>query len=146
MPDFAEARGRLSLPVRGNVLRRFGEADAAGVVRPGLVVASRPSALVTAPWPATIRYAGPLHDYGNVIILEPETNYLLTIAGLGDLLVEAGQLVTEGAALALMPGETGGADDLILPGAGTSLLSETLYLELRSGGEAVDPAGWFALE
>lgn len=147
MPDFAGARGRLPLPVLGTVLRRYGQADAAGVVRPGLILASRPRALVSAPWPASVRYAGPLLDYGNVIIIEPETDYLMIVAGLGDLFVRAGELVTEGAALGLMPGNEAG-DDLILPGdaARASLLSETLYLEIRSGGQAVDPAEWFALE
>jgi septal ring factor EnvC (AmiA/AmiB activator) len=41
-----------------------------------LVLATRPNALVTTPWPSSVRYAGPLLDYGNVIILEPESDYL----------------------------------------------------------------------
>jgi septal ring factor EnvC (AmiA/AmiB activator) len=56
----------------GTILRQFNEADAAGVARPGVVLATHPNALVTTPWPASVRYAGPLLDYGNVIILEPE--------------------------------------------------------------------------
>ncbi|MFW5655152.1 MAG: murein hydrolase activator EnvC family protein [Roseicyclus sp.] len=148
MPDFGAARGRLPLPVPGRLARPFGAADAAGIARPGLILASRPRALVTAPWPATVRYAGPLLDYGNVIIIEPETDYLLVMAGLGDLFAEAGQLVTQGAALGLMPGPETGADDLILPepSAGARPLSGTLCLELRAGGETVDPAEWFALD
>jgi septal ring factor EnvC (AmiA/AmiB activator) len=148
IPDFATARGALRPPVLGTVLRRFGESDAAGVARPGLVLASRPRALVTAPWPASVRYAGPLLDYGNVIILEPEADYLLILAGLGDVFVEAGQLVPGDAALGLMPGTDAGTDDLILPGAEAAgaALSETLYIELRENGSPVDPAEWFALE
>jgi septal ring factor EnvC (AmiA/AmiB activator) len=146
--DLAAMRGRLPLPVLGTVLRRYGDSDAAGIVRPGLVLASRPRALVTAPWAASVRYAGPLLDYGNVIILEPGTDYLMIVAGLGDLFVQAGQLVTEGAALGLMPGPQAGTEDLILPAGSTveSLFSETLYLELRSDGQTVDPAEWFALD
>jgi septal ring factor EnvC (AmiA/AmiB activator) len=94
LPDFAAAQGTLRLPVAGTVLRQFGEADAAGVARPGLVLATRPNALVTTPWPASVRYAGPLLDYGNVIILEPEADYLLIVAGLATLFVEAGELLT----------------------------------------------------
>jgi septal ring factor EnvC (AmiA/AmiB activator) len=148
IPDFAAARGSLDNPVIGTVLRRFGETDAAGVSRPGLVLASRPRALVTAPWPASVRYAGPLLDYGNVIILEPEADYLLIVAGLGEVFVEAGQLVTDDAPLGLMPGPEGVGEDLILPATagGGANLSETLYLELREGGRPVDPAEWFALE
>ena len=148
MADFEATKGRLPLPVRGTLLRRFGEADAAGIARPGLVLASRPRALVSAPWPASVRYAGPLLDYGNVIILEPETDYLFIVAGLGDLLVRAGQLVPEAAALGLMPGQDAASGDLIVPDGptGGGLLSETFYLEVRSNGQAVDPEEWFALE
>ena len=52
--SFATAKARLPLPVFGAILRRPGEADAAGVSRPGLTLATRPRALVTAPWPATL--------------------------------------------------------------------------------------------
>ncbi len=56
--DFAAAKGTLALPVNGQVLRGFQEADAAGIKRPGLVVATRPLSLVSTPWPATIRFSG----------------------------------------------------------------------------------------
>jgi septal ring factor EnvC (AmiA/AmiB activator) len=146
LPDFAEARGALPLPVLGTRLRSYGEADAAGVTRPGLVYATRPRALVTAPWPATVRYAGPLPDYGNVIILEPEGGYLLVLAGVGTLYVAPDTLVASGAPLGLMPGDPGpGNDELIVdaPQSGGAALTETLYMELRENGAPVDPAGWF---
>ncbi|MEZ5674302.1 MAG: hypothetical protein R3D81_03325 [Thalassovita sp.] len=47
---------------------RADESDAAGIARPGVVLATRPRALVTTPTAATIRYLGPLLDYGNVMI------------------------------------------------------------------------------
>ena len=59
------------------MLRGMNEADAAGIKRPGIILATRPGALVNAPTAATIRYVGPLLDYGNVMILEPQqTPYL----------------------------------------------------------------------
>jgi septal ring factor EnvC (AmiA/AmiB activator) len=148
LPDFATARGSLQPPVLGTVLRRYGEADAAGVTRPGLVLATRPNALVTTPWPASVRYAGPLLDYGNVIILEPEADYLLVVAGLAMLFVRAGELLTGGAPVGLMPGPAATGEELILPESqgGGAILSETLYLELRQAGRTVDPSDWFALE
>ena len=94
--DFDAARGSLPLPVLGALLRRFNEADAAGINRPGVLFAVQPRALMTAPWPASIRCAGPLVDYGNVIILEPQADYLLILAGAGDLFVTAGELVPVG--------------------------------------------------
>jgi septal ring factor EnvC (AmiA/AmiB activator) len=104
-------KGRLPLPVLGTLLRRPDEADAAGVRRPGVTLATRPAALVTAPWPATIRYRGPLLDYGNVMILEPGDGYLLVLAGLGTVYGEVGEVVAAGAPLGLMGGtETVGAE------------------------------------
>ena len=69
--NFRAAKGTIALPVSGAILRGFNEPDAAGVRRPGLLLATRPLAIVTAAWPATLRYRGRLLDYGNVMILEP---------------------------------------------------------------------------
>lgn len=146
LADFAAAKGVLPLPVLGHVLRKAGEADAAGIARPGLVLATEPSALVTAPWPATIRYRGPLLDYRNVMILEPAEGYLLVLAGLGVVYGETGDVLDAGAPLGLMPDDA----DRISPngtgqsdGAGAGSTG-TLYMELRQGDDPVDPAPWFS--
>ncbi|MES2665368.1 MAG: peptidase M23 [Pseudomonadota bacterium] len=152
--DFAAARGTLPLPVLGNVIRMPGEADAAGVRRPGMTIATRPRALVTSPWAATIRYRGPLLDYGLVMILEPGGGYLLILAGLDTVYGEVGEVIAAGAPLGLMGGadapaatdQPAGADEFI---AGTTdgtgaQGTETLYMELRQGAEPVDPVEWFA--
>ena len=143
--DFASAKGRLPRPVLGSVLRRPGEADAAGVRRPGLTIATRPRALVTAPWPATIRYRGPLLDYGNVMILEPGDGYLLILAGLGAVYGEVGEVVAQGAPLGLMGGAEPELADILAASeeGGGARETETLYLELRQGAEPVDPEPWF---
>ncbi|MBE2275537.1 MAG: peptidoglycan DD-metalloendopeptidase family protein [Rhodobacteraceae bacterium] len=138
-PSFVSSMGRLPLPVIGTLIRRPDEADAAGVRRPGMTLATRPRALVTAPWPATIRYLGPLLDYGNVIVLEPGDGYLMVLAGLDTVYGEVGEVVATGAPLGLM----GGADPADPAGAGAQG-TETLYLELRLGAAPVDPTEWFA--
>lgn len=146
MPAFTEAQGSLPLPVRGRILRGFNTADAAGITRPGLILATEPRAIVTAPWPATVRYAGPLLNYGNVTILEPQGDYMLILAGMGELYVRAGDLLTAGAPVGLMGGDAPDREELITPGAQSSGedLSETLYMELREAAEPVDPTPWFA--
>lgn len=148
VPDFEQARGRLSMPVPGRVLRAFGAEDAAGIARPGLVIATPPRALVTTPWPATIRYRGPLLDYGNVMILEPGKDYLLVLAGLDQLYGEDGQVLPAGAPVGLMGGTPPGSEAFLAPDGIDSgaRLSETLYLELRVGGEPVNPAPWFTID
>ena len=143
--DFASAKGRLVLPVLGSVLLRPDEVDAAGVQRPGLTLATRPRALVTAPWPATIRYRGPLLDYGNVMILEPGGGYLLILAGLGTVYGDVGEVVAQGAPLGLMGGAEPELADILAASeeGGGARETETLYLELRQGAEPVNPEDWF---
>lgn len=143
---FADARGTLDLPALGTLLLKPGETDARGVTRPGLALATRPGALVTSPWAATLRYRGPLLDYGNVIILEPGGGYLLVLAGLDQVYGEVGEVVARGAALGLMGGaEPGLADFLATAQDGGGLRdTETLYVELRQGADPVNPMAWFA--
>lgn len=146
LEDFEGAKGTLPLPVRGTLLRRAGEADAAGIRRPGILVATRPAALVTAPWPATLRYRGPLLDYGNVMIVEPASGYLLVLAGMKTVFGETGDVVETGAPLGLMGGTE--TDDALFPADGQERggtgRTETLYIELRHGKEPLDPGPWFA--
>jgi septal ring factor EnvC (AmiA/AmiB activator) len=145
LPGIADRKGVLPLPVNGTILRRAGEADAAGITRPGIVVATRPHALVTTPAPATIRYRGPLLDYGNVIILEPQSGILLVIAGLDVVYGNAGEVLPGGSPVGLMPGPAGGSDDLLTAEDGTAGAgrTQTLYIEVREGNEPVDPESWF---
>lgn len=145
-PDFVSSKGSLPLPALGTVLTRPGEADAMGRRRPGLTLATRAQALVTAPWPGTIRYLGPLLDYGNVIILEPGNGYLLVLAGLGTVYGTVGEVVGAGAALGLM-GRTRATEAEFLAApqeVSGARETETLYMEIRQGTEPVDPAPWFA--
>ncbi|WP_300515419.1 peptidase M23 [Aliiroseovarius sp.] len=144
--DFTTARGSLEMPVLGTVLRRFGQSDAAGIRRPGWVIATGPKAIVTTPWPATIRYLGPLLDYGNVVVLEPGEGYLMVLAGLDQLYGRLGEVLPKGAAVGLMGGAELDSQAILISSAQASGAerSETLYMELRWNSEAVDPKGWFA--
>ena len=146
--DAPSRAGTLSLPVTGTILRRAGEADAAGVVRPGLVIATGQGALVTAPVASTVRFVGPLLDYGQVVILEPAPDVLFVIAGMAQTFGATGQVIPEGAPVGLMGGNLPGADAILndsAAGVGADR-PETLYLEVRDGQGPVDPATWFALE
>lgn len=147
-PDATALKGQLALPVDGQVLRRSGEDDAAGIKRPGILIATRPRALVSAPVAATVRYAGPLLDYGNVIILEPAQDVLWVFAGLDRVFGKIGQVLPEGAPVGLMGGDTGDAQAILTKtrqGAASNR-PETLYLEVRDGQGATDPAAWFAYD
>lgn len=147
-PDFAAAKGKIPLPVFGTLLRGFQEADAAGLRRPGILLSAPAVSLVTAPWAATIRYRGPLLDYGNVIILEPEAGYLIVLAGLGQVYGEVGEILGAGDPVGLLSGTDPAAEDFLVEasqGSGEIQL-ETLYVEIRQDRKTTDPGAWFALE
>lgn len=145
-PDAGALKGTLPLPVDGRLLRRFGEPDAAGILRPGWVIATRAGALVTTPVAATIRFQGPFLDYGTVVILEPAPDVLFVLAGLGTALGEVGQIIPAGSPIGIIGGQPPTADailtDLAIANAGSR--TETLYLEVRDGQSAIDPLEWFA--
>ncbi len=144
---FADAKGGLDLPVLGTLLLRPAETDARGVTRPGITLATRATAMVTSPWAATIRYRGPLLDYGNVMIIEPGGGYLVILGGLDQVYGEVGEVIAKGAPLGLMGGGEPQLDDLTAPvkEGGGGRETETLYLELRQGAEPVDPMAWFTV-
>lgn len=145
LPDIEARKGELPLPVQASVLQRANEADAEGVRRPGLVLATRPNALVTTPTAATIRYRGPLLDLGNVMILEPRPGLLFVLAGLETVFGDTGEVLPEGAPVGLMGGkdpEIGSILSQTSDGTGTDR-TETLYIEVRQGKTPVDPETWF---
>ena len=127
LPPLDDRIGGLQLPVKGLLLRSMNEVDAAGIKRPGIIFATRPGALVNTPAAATIRYVGPLLDYGKI-----------------------GQVITGGTPLGLMGGlqiETDAENSsstlpTVSDGAGNGR-SETLYIEVRQQNVPQDPASWF---
>ncbi|MBS4010225.1 MAG: peptidoglycan DD-metalloendopeptidase family protein [Roseovarius sp.] len=145
LPDITARKGALPLPAEGVILRRAGEADAAGIARPGILLATRPRALVTSPSAATVRYRGPLLDYGNVIILEPQAGILLVFAGLDVVYGQAGQVLPGGSPVGLMGG-AGTEGDLLLAANVQDTgarRTQTLYIEVRQDNSPVDPLTWF---
>lgn len=151
MEDFEGAQGSLPLPATGTILRGYDQPDAAGVRRPGIVIATPPAALVTTPWPATVRFRGPLLDYGNVMVIEPARGYLVVMAGLAQVYGEVGDVLAAGDPVGLMGGteapqqEFGAQFVADAAAGGAAGQPETLYLELRKGKETLDPAEWFVL-
>jgi septal ring factor EnvC (AmiA/AmiB activator) len=143
--DVSGRQGQIQLPTQGVILHHADETDAAGVTRPGIVLATRPRAIVTSPTAATIRYRGPLLDLGNLVILEPQPGLLFVFSGLQEVYGETGQVIPEGSPVGLMPGETPEIGAILSTsgdGTGTDR-SETLYIEVRQDNSPVDPESWF---
>lgn len=138
--------GSLALPAQGIILRGPGEADLAGVVRPGLLLATRKQALVITPVAATIRYAGPLLDLDHVVVLEPSADRTMILAGMAQVYGSAGNVVESGTPVGIMGPISGENDELLSPSGDDtgSDRSETLYIEIRENNRPVDPTTWFA--
>ncbi len=135
-------------PVLGQVTHHFNEPDAAGVRRPGIVLAAAPFTLVNAPANAVVRYAGPFLEYGYVVVLAPDSETMLILAGLDRLQVRSGTEVSKGDLLGVIGSATGDVGEYVIaPEADSgSGAGETLYIEVRRGQGPVDPEPLFSGE
>ena len=137
---FSDLKGKLNLPVAGPVIRSFGEPDGTGHDAQGIVIATNPGNLVTAPSDGWIVYAGEFRSYGPMIILNTGEGYHLVIAGMESISVAQGQFVVAGEPLAVM-----GAKRVA---SATAFALETdrptLYIEFRKDGKPVDSRPWWS--
>ena len=148
LPDIEEKKGTLAFPVHGRVLRGFNENDAAGIKRPGIVVATTSAAIVTTPAAVTIRYQGDLLDYGLVSILEPQRGILFVFSGLGKTFGKIGEVLPEGSPVGIMGGKPLSAQKILQESVvtGGTYRPETLYVEVRVNEKPQDPLEWFAVK
>ena len=144
---FSEARGLIPLPVTGTVTAGFGAPDPWGRAGEGITIDAPAWAQVTAPWDGTVRFAGPLIDYGQVIVLEPESGTLIVMAGLANVDRIVGETVLAGERLGDLGGPIPSDEDFLLDASTDrdEIASEKLYIEIRQDGAATDPAPWFDL-
>jgi septal ring factor EnvC (AmiA/AmiB activator) len=138
--------GALTLPVVGRIIQGWQDKDADGVPLPGLRIAAPGWAQITAPLDATIRFAGPLEGYDQVAILEPSPGRLLILAGMATLLRRAGDAVRAGEPIGQLGASSPDAPEFLIEAVANAgaISEESLYLEVREGGESVDPSLWFA--
>ena len=143
-PILKNNKGGLALPAEGVVTRKFNEPDAAGIVRPGIIIRTKEYAFVTSPVAATVRYAGPLSDYGMVSILEPSEGILFIFAGLNQVFGEPGQILPEASLVGLMGGEDINIETFTTEKElNSGRLSQSLYIEVRRNDEPQNPFDWF---
>jgi len=146
-PISKDYAGNLSLPVEGIVVRKFNDADAAGIIRPGIVIRTKDHELVSSPVSATIRYAGPLLNYGMVSILEPEDGVLLIFAGLSEIFGKPGQILSKSSPIEFMGGRNISGENFITETElNSGRLSQSLYIEVRYNDKPQDPFDWFELD
>lgn len=136
---FSSLRQKLELPVTGEVLRWYGDADGTGHSAVGMTVASGSDAVVTAPADGLVVFAGAFRSYGQMIILNAGDGYHLVLAGMDEVRTRQGKFVLSGEPIAVM-GEKRVA-------SATALTLETdrptLYIEFRKDGTPVDSRPWW---
>ena len=145
-PIEKDFEGVLNLPVEGVIARKFKEEDAAGIVRPGIIIHTKDNEIVTSPIVSTILYAGPLLDYEMVSILEPDEGILLIFAGLDQVFVKSGQIIPKSGPIGLMGSRNTNSKNFITEKElNSGRLSQSLYIEVRVNDKPQDPFDWFDL-
>ncbi|MFK0386031.1 murein hydrolase activator EnvC family protein [Agrobacterium sp. NPDC090273] len=136
---FASLKGKLDMPVAGDVLRRFGDADGTGHFSRGLVVATGPEALVTAPADGFVVFAGDFRSYGRMIILNTGDGYHVVLTGMDNVRTRQGMFVFSGEPIASMGAKR------VASAAALALETDrpTLYIEFRKDGVPVDSQPWW---
>lgn len=130
---FAALRGKLALPVRGELGNRFGSPRSdGGVTWKGLFIAARSGDDVRAVADGRVVYADWLRGFGNLLILDHGDNYMTLYANAEALLKQVGDAIRGGETVATV-GNSGGN-----PESG-------LYFEMRHEGRPFDPLQWVKL-
>ena len=128
---FPEVESSLTMPVRGRVVRLYGqESEAPGSTAKGISIQARAGAQVVAPFDGKIAYAGPFRGYGLILIIDHGGRYHTILAGFDRIDAVVGQWVLAGEPVARMGDPTGGNPEL--------------YFELRRTGQAINPLPWLA--
>jgi septal ring factor EnvC (AmiA/AmiB activator) len=135
-PEAMGAPERFAAPVRGAVLRRFGDEEPGRGRSQGWTWSAAPGSPVLSPATGRVDYAGPLKDWGLVVILRIGGGYRLVLAGIDTTDVNVGRQVAIGEPV----GRLGSGEG---PRRGARPQPE-LYLEVRNVRGAVDPARWLS--
>jgi septal ring factor EnvC (AmiA/AmiB activator) len=125
---------RFTPPLAAAPSARFNDEARGGPIQ-GWVWETARGASIASPATARVEYAGPLPGWESVVILDPGEGYHIVLAGLRSLTVAAGQNIAGGQSLGRMAPESA---------QNRGSAGPELYLEVRKGGEPVDPARFFA--
>lgn len=130
---FAQAKGRLPLPLAGRVLARFGDTKQLGdLTWRGIFVGAPKGGQIQAVFRGRVAYADWLRGFGLLLILDHGGGYMTLYGHNQTLHRQVGDWVEAGQPIAAA-GRTGDA-----PASG-------VYFEIRHNGKPYDPLQWCAL-
>jgi murein hydrolase activator len=128
--DFAALRGKLHLPVRGDVTNRFGAPRAdTGITWKGLFIKAAEGNDVKSVADGRVVFADWMRGFGNLIIVDHGDGYMSLYGNNQAVLKHVGDEVNAGDAIASV-GNSGGNE------------SNGLYYELRRNSQPFDPLSW----
>jgi len=127
---FESLRGKLKLPVRGELQGRFGSPrEDGGVTWKGLFIKAENGHAVHAVADGQVVYADWLRGFGNLIIVDHGNGYMSLYGNNESLLKQVGDMTQSGETVASV-GSSGGAAE------------SGVYFELRHEGKPFDPLKW----
>ncbi|MFB3081689.1 MAG: murein hydrolase activator EnvC [Nitrosomonadaceae bacterium] len=131
---FSSLKGLLSLPIRGEIVNRFGGPRSdGGVSWKGLFIRSSIGKNVKAIASGQVVFADWLRGFGNIVIVDHGDNYMSLYGNNQTLAKKVGNTIHGGDTIAIV-GNSGGNPD------------SGLYFELRHKGKPFDPLKWIRLK
>jgi murein hydrolase activator len=128
--NFAQLRGRLRLPVRGDVINRFGTARAeTGVSWKGIFIRAREGSEVKSVAGGQVVFADWMRGFGNLIVIDHGNGYMSLYGNNEALYKSSGQSVKAGDTIAAVGNSGGNAENGV-------------YYELRRNSVPFDPLQW----
>ena len=128
--NFAALKGKLNLPVRGDVTNRFGSSRSdTGVSWKGLFIRASEGSDVKSVASGRVVFADWMRGFGNLIIVDHGSGYMSLYGNNQAVLKQVGDEVNAGDNIAAV-GNTGGNE------------SNGLYYELRRASKPFDPLSW----
>lgn len=127
---FSTLKGKLALPVKGDITNKFGETRPdSTVLWKGLFVRASASQSVKAVAAGRVVFADWLRGFGNLLIVDHGNGYMSLYGNNESLLKQVGDTLHGGDVIAQV-GNSGGNDE------------SGLYFELRHEGNPLDPLKW----
>jgi len=131
---FASLKGDLNLPVRGELVSRFGSPRSGkNITWKGLFIRSPSGNAVKAIAGGRVVFADWFRGFGNLMIIDHGNSYMSLYGNNETIYKQVGEVIRSGDTIATV-GSSGGN------------LDSGLYFELRYKGKPFDPLGWVKIE
>ena len=130
MPPFNTLQGKLSWPVKGKLLKKFGANKKGGSLKwQGVLIDAESGTSVKAVSTGKVVFADWFRNLGLLIIIDHGDGYMSLYGHNQNLLKNTGDWVLAGEQIATV-GDSGGQNDT------------ALYFEIRKGAEPLNPTRW----